>query len=94
MPLYNIHPEVDWSYLSKNPNAIHLLEQNLDKVNWYDLSGNPNSIHLLEQHLDKVWWNALSANPNAISLLEQHQDKIIGPGYQEIQTLFICWNKM
>ena len=24
--------------LSENPNAIHLLEQNIDKINWYVLS--------------------------------------------------------
>lgn len=25
---------VDWMYLSENPNAIRLLEKNLDKVDW------------------------------------------------------------
>jgi len=33
--------------LSRNPNAIHLLEQNLDKVSSEGLSQNPNAIHLL-----------------------------------------------
>ena len=27
-------PDKYWHWLSQNPNAIHLLEQNLDKVNW------------------------------------------------------------
>ena len=27
---------------NKNPNAIHLLEKNLDKVDWLMLSTNPN----------------------------------------------------
>ncbi len=50
--------KLDWYYFSENPNAIHVLEQNLDKVNWYRLSGNPNAIHLLEQNLDKIdWWS-------------------------------------
>jgi hypothetical protein len=24
--------KIDWKYLSKNPNAIHLIEQNMDKI--------------------------------------------------------------
>ena len=28
--------------LSCNPNAIHLLENNQDKINWYGLSSNPS----------------------------------------------------
>ena len=29
--------KIDWSNLSRNPNAMHLLEKNLDKINqwWY-----------------------------------------------------------
>jgi len=55
------HPEyiVDdnkmyWFHLSRNPNAIPILEQNLDKLLWWNLSRNPNAIPILEQHLDKV----------------------------------------
>ena len=59
-----------------NPNAIHILKQNLDKVNWDWLSLNPNAIHILEQNLDKANWDYLSQNPNAIHLLEQNLDKV------------------
>ena len=45
---------LDWKELSRNPNAIHILEQNLDKVCWSYLSLNPNAIHILEQNLDTV----------------------------------------
>ena len=31
-----------WRWLSLNPNAIHLLEQNLDKIDWFYLSLNLN----------------------------------------------------
>ena len=42
-----ICPEkINWEYLSLNPNAIELLEKNLDKVDWEHLSLNPNAIHL------------------------------------------------
>jgi len=50
--------------LSLNPNAIPILEKNLDKVDWRYLSLNPNAIPILEKNLDKVDWNILSENPN------------------------------
>ena len=68
--------KIGWDWLSLNPNAIHILEQNLDKINWDCLSFNPNAIHLLEQNLDKIDWYWLSGNPNAIHLLEQNFNKI------------------
>ena len=34
--------KINWYNLSENPNAIHLLEQNLDKIDWDWLSKNPN----------------------------------------------------
>ena len=68
--------DYNWAHLSGNPNAISLLEQNLDKVNWYGVSRNPNAISLLEQNLDKIDWFQLSSNPNAISLLQQNLDKV------------------
>ena len=30
-----------WHRLSENPKAIHILEQNPDKINWVGLSENP-----------------------------------------------------
>ena len=70
-PFYNIIDDgkVNWSKLSENPNAIHILEKNLDKVNWGCLSVNPNAIPILEKNLDKVDWECLSTNPNALHLL-------------------------
>ena len=26
---------INWNILSKNPNAIQLLEKNIDKINWF-----------------------------------------------------------
>ena len=44
--------KIDCDFLSSNPNpnAIHLLSQNLDKINWYYLSSNPNAIQLLQEN--------------------------------------------
>ena len=68
--------KIDWEFLSRNPNAIHLLEQNLNKIDWCWLSVNRNAIHLLERNLDKIDWGRLPFNPNAIHLLEKNLDKI------------------
>jgi hypothetical protein len=62
--------------LSANPAAIHILEQNQDKIDWDKLSENPAAIYLLEQNQDKIYWPWLSINPAAIHILEQNQDKI------------------
>ena len=56
--------KLEWRVLSMNPNAIHILENNLDKVDWDVLSRNANAIHILENNLDKVYWYMLSYNPN------------------------------
>jgi hypothetical protein len=68
--------KIDWCWLSKNPNAIHLLENNLNKVDWDILSSNSNAIHILENNLNKVDWDILSSNPNAIHLLENNLNKV------------------
>jgi len=67
---------LDWSLLSANPNAIKLLEANLDKVSWDALSRNPNAIRILEANPENIIWDSLSMNSNAIHLLEKNQDKI------------------
>ena len=67
---------ISWAILSLNPNAIHLLEKNPDKIDWKWLSLNPNAIHLLERNPDKIYWQQLSGNHNAIHLLEQYPYKI------------------
>jgi hypothetical protein len=73
------YPEqIAWTWLSQNPNAIHLLEKNIDKICWNNLSRNTNpaAINLLEQNPDKIEWKGLSLNSSAIKLLEQNPDKI------------------
>ncbi len=47
--------KLDWKFLSKNPNAIHLIEQNIreggDYINWHGLCSNPNAIDILDQYI-------------------------------------------
>ena len=44
--------KVDWSMLSKNPNAINILENNKDKICWYNIAKNPNAIHLIKDRVE------------------------------------------
>ena len=44
---------LDLYVLSRNPNAVDLLERNQHKIVWESLSYNPNAIHILEKNLDK-----------------------------------------
>ena len=71
IPLEKLH----WDYLSKNKNAIDLLEKNVDKIDWYWLSQNKNAVNLLEKYPDNINWVCLSENKNAIHLLEKNLDK-------------------
>jgi hypothetical protein len=38
---------IDWQNLTLNPNAIHLLEKNIDKILWSWLSSNPSIFELV-----------------------------------------------
>ena len=54
IPLNRVLDKVDWRELSKNPNAIRILEQNPDRIDWECLSENPKAIQLLEHNQDKI----------------------------------------
>ena len=72
------HPDkIRWKWLPENPNAIHLLESNIEKIDFNRLSENPNTTHFLEKHTDIICWGLLSANPNAIRLLEKYPYMIV-----------------
>jgi hypothetical protein len=70
--------KINWSMLSRNPEAIHLLEQYPDRICWKMLCTNPSpaAIRLLVQNQDKIYWEVFSLNPGAIPLLEAYPDKI------------------
>ena len=44
--------KIDWSRLSKNPNAIKLLYNNYNKIDWNALSSNKNAINLLKERIE------------------------------------------
>ncbi len=84
--------KLDWYGLSSNPNAMYLLEENIDKIDWCELSHNTSAVHLLEseeknsgffkfifrkgRYKSRINWNMLSLNPSAICLLKRNQNKI------------------
>ena len=81
-PIYKFEhlDKVDWCLLSCNPNVIHILENNLEKINWYYLSRNCSveAIQLLKENIDKIDWSQLSLNNSveAIQLLKENPSKI------------------
>ena len=61
---HGLHGRSYMNFASDAPIAVHLLEQNLDKIKWINLSHNPNAIHLLEQNPDRIDWGLLSSITN------------------------------
>ena len=70
--------KINWSTLSRNPNAIDFLKANPKNIDWVWLSCNPNAIELLKKNRAKINWDNLSMNPNpeAIELLKANFGKI------------------
>ena len=84
LPIRNLIYKLNWYGLSKNPNAICILEQNLDKININHLSrnNNPDAIDILEKIMETVgWynfssWSSLCANPHAMRIINKNLDKV------------------
>jgi len=70
-----------WCDLSRNSNAVHLLEKYPRYIDWRSILKNPKAVHLIEQNLDKIDeddWPLLSGNPGAVHIFEnpEYLDKI------------------
>ena len=50
----------NWNWLSRNQNAIHILEKNPDEIYWDWLSENSNAVRLLEEYSN----NTIPLNKN------------------------------
>jgi hypothetical protein len=57
--------QIDWTYLSynKNPNAIHLMERNLDDLCWTWIRQCDTMIDLLQRNQNRIYWYWISCNP-------------------------------
>jgi hypothetical protein len=85
------YPEkIDWSTIvyNTNPDAIRMIEQNLDKISSFVyLSENENVMHIVEQNLDKIHdWIFLSKNQKAMHILEKNLDKVNWKTFSENPT--------
>jgi len=91
-PVYKLLDWIDinklyWDGLSRNPNAINLLKNNLDKVRLTWLLENPNVLDIIDlidaallekclNRFSKSGSNRLFRNINVIKLLKNYPDKI------------------
>jgi hypothetical protein len=68
----------------RNPEAVQLLEKNLDAhVNWNAISANPAAIHIIEKNQDKINWDWLSQNPAIFVLDRDAMRQQIDNGFAE-----------
>jgi hypothetical protein len=81
-------------YLSANPNAIPILEKNLDKVNFDCLSENP----MLFLFWKRIWIKWIGMNFPKIQTLYIFWRiiwiKFPGIFYPKIQTQFLLWKRI
>lgn len=64
--------------LSKNPNAVELLELVPEIIDWdvFSLNESKDAINLLKKYPEKIQWVDLSKNPFAVDLLKKNPRKI------------------
>jgi hypothetical protein len=72
-----------WRILCKMPEAIGIIEKNLERIDWDSLSKNPAALNLLEKNPDKINYTMLSKNP-AIFVLDTNDMRLqINNGFAE-----------
>ena len=80
--IYETEPsKIDWNRLSYNEAAIHILEQNIDKIDIASFAFNKNIIRLIEKYpilKNKVENSVIfeNKNPEVIALIEKRKIKI------------------
>lgn len=70
-----------WFWISRNPNAIHILLKNIDKINEESIYWNPRCIDILLFHPEWVYggymnWIDFSRTTKSMNLLEKYFDFI------------------
>ena len=102
------YPEkIDWSRIlyNTNPDAIRIIEQNLDKISSFVyLSDNEIALHIIEKNLDKIKdWIFLSKNKKAMYILEKNLDKVNWKTFSENEAAIdillknldkVCYNRL
>ena len=70
--------------LSRNPFAVEMLKNRVDKIKWNDFVYNPNAMHVIDKHFD-ICVKELNSygrinllrHPNFVHIIETHEEKII-----------------
>jgi hypothetical protein len=74
-----------WYNISKNPNAISFIEENMDMVCWCGLVKNPSAIHLLNEDTVQIayadCWENLFSNIHGIDFFFNNSNKLIEYNY-------------
>jgi hypothetical protein len=72
------YQRADWLALSKNPDVIDVLLQNIGLIYWpyFSINTSPKAIEYLKCNPDKIDWVFLSMNPAAEELILENLDKI------------------
>ncbi len=68
--------QVDWKELSKNPNAVHILERHSSQINWAELCKNPNGLPILNKYKHLIDWRELCKCPDAVPFLQENLDQV------------------
>jgi hypothetical protein len=70
--------------LSRNPFAVEMLKNHIDKIKWNHFVYNPNAMHVIEQHLDICITSLdsygrmnLLRHPNFVHIIYHHKETII-----------------
>jgi hypothetical protein len=78
--------EIYWDYLSSNPAAIEMIEQNLDLVDMNALGENTAAVHLIKPELTQVlYWNHAASAMIYKSMPKELEEN----DEEELQALFI-----
>ena len=69
--------KINWIELSFIPEAIHILEKNIDKVNLLALSKNPKGFSILKKlKPELIKWNLIEITDEVISFIKENSDKV------------------
>ena len=74
-----------WYNISKNPDAISFIEENIHIICWCGLVKNPNAIHLFNEHTLQIayadCWENLFSNIHGIDFFFNNSNKLIEYNY-------------
>ena len=98
--------KTEWEYLCENPNAMCIIENNIDKISWEHLAKNINAISFLEKHLNNFdesiisqkipnyriedFWMNIFSNKNAINIIQKYFYKKVETT-DDIYTKYKYW---